>query len=192
VPSIVNSVSIHGDFSLAQLPPALGIAADQDSRFEVQAVRPLQSKSDFARNHFRRPCPKGESNCAAHRYPASIELIRKSRARNFRCACAGACTSGNPAGISSQILELSRRCLRIARSTPPALTFRIVLNSRISFPRSSGPRTKTGMARGIRGHRRRSFTVLPDKGVTSALWGVREGALRSGLPKNRRAALPSE
>jgi hypothetical protein len=50
-------------------------------------------------------------------------------------------------GISSDTRDQSRKDLRIASSTPPALSLSKVLNSRNSLPCPLMPRTKTGMAR---------------------------------------------
>src|SRR2546426_2293398 len=59
-------------------------------------------------------------------------------------------------GISSDTRDQSRKGLRIASSTPPALSLSKVLNSRNSLPCPLTPRTKAGMARKSRGQRRRS------------------------------------
>lgn len=98
----------------------------------------------------------GNRKCAAHQYHLSWRFVRTIRAWNFRRAWLALSHSGKAVGISSNTLDPCCRCLRVTNSTPPALTFKIVLNSKNSLPFSSGPLTKTGMASGSRGQRRRS------------------------------------
>ena len=63
-------------------------------------------------------------------------------------------------GISSDTCDQIRKGLRIASSTPPALSLSKVLNSRNSLPCPLMPRTKTGMARESRAQCRRSFVGI--------------------------------
>jgi len=78
-----------------------------------------------------------------------------------------------PLGISSEIFAAAGRKWRKANSMPPAETFNAVANSRNSLSCSSGLLTKTGMARGNRGQRRRStagfFVFTPALSLRSNL-----------------------
>jgi len=59
-------------------------------------------------------------------------------------------------GIWSVTRANDGKARRKATSMPPALTFSAVVNSKISPSLPSRPRMKTGIAKGNRGHRRRS------------------------------------
>jgi hypothetical protein len=84
--------------------------------------------------------------------------MRITRARSLRTARRNfPLISISEEGISSDARDPSRKGLRIASSTPPALSLSMVLNSRNSLPCPLMPRTKTGMARESRAQWRRSF-----------------------------------
>ena len=78
-------------------------------------------------------------------------MIRTTRARSLRTV-PGKLTfiRRGAEGISRDTRDQRRKGLRIASSTPPALSLSKVLNSRNSLPCALTPRTKTGMARGSR------------------------------------------
>ena len=84
-------------------------------------------------------------------------MIRTTRARSLRTV-PGKLTfiRRGAEGISRDTRDQRRKGLRIASSTPPALSLSKVLNSRNSLPCALTPRTKTGMARGSRAQWRRS------------------------------------
>ena len=84
-------------------------------------------------------------------------MIRTTRARSLRTV-PGKLTfiRRGAEGISRDTHDQRRKGLRIASSTPPALSLSKVLNSRNSLPCALTPRTKTGMARGSRAQWRRS------------------------------------
>jgi len=84
-------------------------------------------------------------------------VIRTTRARSLRTV-PGKLTfiRRGAEGISRDTRDQRRKGLRIASSTPPALSLSKVLNSRNSLPCALTPRTKTGMARGSRAQWRRS------------------------------------
>ncbi len=84
--------------------------------------------------------------------------MRITRARSLRTTRRNFSLFSNcEHGISSDTRDQSRKGLRIASSTPPALSLSKVLNSRNSLPCPLMPRTKTGMARESRAQWRRSF-----------------------------------
>ena len=83
--------------------------------------------------------------------------MRTTRARSIRTARGNFTSFKRGAeGISRDTRDRRRKGLRIASSTPPALSLSKVLNSRNSLPCPLTPRTKAGMARKSRGQRRRS------------------------------------
>lgn len=114
----------------------------------------------------------GRTNCNPHRFQSSKWVIRRTRARSIRTARGrAACATRGAEGISKEMRDERRKVLRIASSTPPALSLSSVLNSTNSFPSESRPRTNTGMARGRRGQRRRS--VPWDRGKPVFWGGIR-------------------
>ena len=112
-------------------------------------------------------------NFAAHTNWPLIQLIRRIRALNFRRVFIRRSVSGNPAGISRSMRERCRSCFLMTRSTPPALTLRMVAKSRVSLPCSSDPCTNTGIAMGRRCDRRRSWTAGLERGtITRSSTGI--------------------
>jgi hypothetical protein len=106
----------------------------------------------------------GRENTNPQSFQPSTGVIRTMRDRSVLIAFGNFATMGRGVdGISRAIREARRKLLRTATSAPPALSFSITLNSINSWPSRSRPRTKTGIARGNRGQRRRSDS-----------WGARE------------------
>src|SRR5207302_3375921 len=89
--------------------------------------------------------------------------MRNTLARRFRVTVGRAAKAAKGAlGISSETCAVEGMERRTATSIPPAETLRAVANSRNSLSASVLLRTKTGMAKGKRGHCRRSAVgVLP-------------------------------
>ena len=114
---------------------------------------------------------RGGENLAAHTNWPSIQLMRRVRALNLRRAFIRHSVPGNPAGIFRSMRELCRSCFLVVRSTPPALTLRIVAKSSISLPCLSAQYTNTGIARGRRCDRRRSWTAGLERGAMDPLFG---------------------
>lgn len=85
-------------------------------------------------------------------------------------------------GISSDTCDRSRKERLIARSAPPALSLSRVQNSKNSLFCSLIPRTKTGMARGIRAHRRRSRSFF---GKAWRRFGIRNNTQIAPAPNSR-------
>jgi hypothetical protein len=98
----------------------------------------------------------GEEKATAHKHQWSRRVIRNTRAGNFSWVLTGKCCFGNPAGTCIKIRRLGTSEARIAKSAPPALMLRVVLNSVTGFARSSMPCTKIGIASGSLCQRRRS------------------------------------
>ena len=102
-------------------------------------------------------CSSGCANLSPKRWQPALCELRRALARRLRDAFGSEFRVASGAlGISKRICALDGRLLRTANNIPPALTLRAVANSRNSFPFSSRLRTKTGMARGSRGHFRLS------------------------------------
>ena len=102
-------------------------------------------------------------------YP-SPRCMRSTLARRFRMTLGNSAIAANGAlGISSPTCATEGIERRTATSMPPAETLRAVANSRNSCSASVWLLTKTGMAKGNRGHRRRStfgaasFTHTPSQ-----------------------------
>jgi|SRR5580700_2300990 len=89
--------------------------------------------------------------------------MRNTFARRLRATRGRAAKAASGAlGISSKTWAVEGIERRTATSMPPAETLRAVANSKNSFPVSAPLLTKTGIAKGRRGHRRRSAAeVLP-------------------------------
>jgi len=115
--------------------------------------------------------------------------MRSTLARRLRITAGRDATAARGAlGISRETCAAEASERRTATSMPPAETFSAVANSRDSFSPSAWLRTKTGMARGKRGHRLRSvpedplfadthtssWAVLPNN--SSILWAKSEAS----------------
>src|SRR5271168_1972515 len=89
--------------------------------------------------------------------------MRKTLARRLRATAGRAARAAKGAlGISRETWAAEGMERRTATSMPPAETLRAVANSRNYLSGSVWLRTKTGMAKGKRGHCRRSAVgVLP-------------------------------
>ncbi len=104
---------------------------------------------------------RGRRNSSAQRWHRSALFTRTIFARKVLTDDFPAARSLRGAeGISSVNRPEGERFRRVAMIAPPALTSSTEVKSRKSFPFSSIPRAKTGMARGILSQRRRSSACL--------------------------------
>jgi len=92
--------------------------------------------------------------------PSACDM-RNTLARRFRATLGKDASAAKGAlGISSNRCAAAGIERLTATSMPPAETLRAVANSKNSLSVSARPRTKTGMAKGRRGHRRRSVVAV--------------------------------
>jgi len=100
---------------------------------------------------------RGRMNSTAARWQRSELVTRTILARRVLTELFPAARSFRGAeGISKVSRDDCGRFRRVARTAPPALTSTTVVKSRKSFPLSSTPRAKTGIANGSLSQRRLS------------------------------------